>query len=153
MSRGSEPGYRPQPKLYKLVFDDHPGLVCRARSTSVGGFLEISKLSDIANPNDPQACRELFRLFSNVLVSWNLEQSMDGPLDDNDDPLWLEGDPVPVTLDGIMTQDLEMVLEIIEGWMEAAAGVSAPLAKPSSGGRPSLVESLPMVPLSQSQVS
>lgn len=153
MSGRREPGYRPEPKLYRLTFDDHPGLICRARSTSAGAFLGIAELSDTANANDVESCRELFRKFSDVLVSWNLDYALDGPLGDNDEPVWLEGDPVPPTYGGLLTQDLDLVLTLIEGWMEAVAGVPVPLAKPSSGGRPSLVESLPMEPLSLSRVN
>lgn len=152
MSR-REPGYKPEPKLYRLRFDDHPGLIVRARSTSAGAFLEIADLSDTARADDSAAIRELFRKFADVLVSWNLDYSMDGPLDDTGELAWLEGDPVPPTWAGLMTQDLDMVLTLIEGWMTAVAGVSTPLAQPSSGGSPSLVESLPMEPLSLSRVN
>jgi len=156
MSR-REPGYRPEPKLYRMVFEDHPGLVVRARSTSAGAFLGIADLADIANPEDPATCKALFEQFADVLVSWNLVHNHDGPPIDPDDPdselKWRDGDPVPTTLGGLLTQDFDLVLTMIQGWMEAVAGVPAPLVQPSTDGKPSLVESLPMEPRSQSRVS
>lgn len=82
---------------------------------------------------------EVFGEFAKVLVSWNLEDE--------------DGEPVPTTYEGLMSYDFQFVLAVVLGWMQAVAGVPTPLDRPSRDGGPSLVESLPMEPLSQSRVS
>lgn len=137
MTRGSEPGYRRQPKVYRLVFDEHPGLIVRARSASVAMVLEVTELQNATL--DQVVAEQLFRLFAAQLLSWNLETE--------------EGEQVPATYEGLVTEEWEFVLMIIMSWMEAVTGVSAPLDQPSNGGGPSLVESLPMELLSPSRAS
>ena len=141
MSR-REPGYRPEPKLVRVVYDDHPGLVVRARTVPADVFMTISGYTDKTTDKDDIAY--LFSEFAKVLISWNLEYS-----DDEE----MAGELVPTTVDGLMSRDFDLVLSIVLGWMEAVGGVSVPLDQRSIGGSPSLVESLPMEPLSVSQVS
>jgi hypothetical protein len=132
-------GYKPERKLYTLKFDDHPGLVVRARSCSTKVFFDVAALADLENPTDNDL-QMLFKEFSNVLMSWNLE--------DEDDQ------PVPVTLDGLLSQEFDFVMEIIQAWMEAVGGVSTPLEPPSKDGAIILMEaSIPMAPLTENQAS
>lgn len=139
MSR-REPGYRPEPKLYRLTFDEHPGLVVRAKSCSAAQLLRVSELAENTEQGkELGGVRMLFGEFAEVLVSWNLEDQ--------------DGEPVPTTLEGLLAQDFDLVIALIDGWMEAVAGVPAPLEQPSSSGAPFLVESLPMEPLSPSRAS
>lgn len=137
MSRGSEPGYRREPKVYRLVFDEHPGLVVRTRSASAAMVFEVTTLQNAELT--VATIREMFELFAGVLVSWNLQSE--------------EGEPVPATVDGLMGEDFDFVMMVIQAWIEAVTGVSAPLDQPSSSGSPSLVGSLPMEPLSPSRAS
>lgn len=138
-----EPGYRPEPKLYKVTYDDHPGLIVRARSVSAGAFIEIAKLAQDQDPGVAET-EDLFQKFSDVLVSWNLEFGKGHPE---------EGEPVPTTLAGLLSQDFDLVNDIIIGWTNAVAGVSAPLAQPSTGGSQYPVESIPMEVLSENRAS
>lgn len=153
MSR-REPGYRPEPKLYRVTFDDHPGLVVRARTVSVDKFMAISELAD-KDGRDADDLTMLFTEFARVLTSWNLDYNTDGPVIDQEtgQRAWYVGEPVPTTLEGVLSQDFDFMLQIVLGWMEAVAGVPAPLDQPSSGGPPSLVESLPMEPWSPNQAN
>lgn len=137
MTRGSEPGYRRERNLYKLVFDQYPGLVVRTRSASAGMVFDVSRLTDL-EPT-PDTVEEMFEKFAGVLVSWNLE---------ND-----EGEPIPATVESLMDEDFDFVMQLIHAWIRAVTGVSAPLEKPSTSGNPSLVESLPMDVLSGNRAS
>jgi len=129
-------GYQARPKVYKLVFDDdeYEGLVVRARSVKLGQILRLSRLvgMDPANlrPEDTENFEQLFTMFADALVDWNL---------DDDD-----GEPVPATLEGIQGQDADFVMPIIKAWFVALAGVTGPLGAGSSNGKPSAEPSIPM---------
>ncbi len=138
MSRGTEPGYRRERKAYRLVFEQYPGLVVRTRSCSTETFLKITELEGQEITID--VAREQLHLFAEHLLSWNL-------LDEE------TGLPVPATPEAVLAEDFDFVTELQLAWVEAVAGVSAPLAQPSSGGSPSLVESLPMDVASPSRAS
>lgn len=132
-------GFKRGQKVYKLRFEDpeFEGLVVRTRSVSLGEFLTMEELisGDLVKDN----VDKLFKAFVDVVVSWNLE-------DDDDQP-------VPITVGGLYAQDLEFVKAIIDAWKDAMVGVADPLSQTSTGGEPSLVESIPMEPLSESQAS
>jgi hypothetical protein len=132
-------GYKPTRKVYKLVFADEEmdGLVVRCHSVPIGEMMSIVGLvrlrevkpadmtaEDLAMVNRP------FELFADALVSWNVEDET--------------GVPVPATLAGVMTQDADFLNAVIKAWMENVAGIPGPLARSSTGGTPSLEESIPM---------
>lgn len=144
-------GYKREAKQYRLRFEDHPGFVVVMRGLSVEKFLGLVRLAgalsglDLATAKGPEldatlaAVDELFASFAAGLVSWNL--------DDDEDQA------VPPTLAGVTSLDLDFVLELVMGWMEAMTSVPPPLPKTSSGGKPALEGSLPMAPLSPSRAS
>lgn len=139
--RAREPGFRAGRKTYRLVFEDGhdlAGLVVRARSVGTGEFFELSKLADQGSFGLDEGA-ELIARFAQHLVDWNLEDE--------------DGVPVPATAEGLNSQDFDLVIAVIMQWMDAVAGVSAPLARPSPGGVPSLVESIPMETLSPNLLS
>lgn len=138
MSRGTEPGYRRERRVYNLTFEQYPGLTVRARSCSTETFLKITELEGQEITID--VAREQLHLFAEHLLSWNL-------LDEE------TGEPVPATPDAVLAEDFDFVTHLQLAWIEAVSGVAAPLAQPSEDGSLSLVESLPMEPLSASQVS
>jgi hypothetical protein len=138
-------GYVWRGKTYRLVFADADlaGLEVVAKSASVGAYRRIADLAtrEFAHPPSEEDLAEvdaLFLEFAAVLVSWNLE--------DED----AEGNrtPVPATFEGMQGQDLTFVRQIIWAWMEAVAGISAPLEEPSDAGERLVEESLPMEVLS-----
>lgn len=129
-------GYVREPTVYRLRFEDPAmnGLIVRVAGLTTGELLELVRLG-----SDPGEVEKLFRLFAAKLVDWNLEQP--------------EGVSVPATYEGVLSQEDGFVLQLIDAWQEAVAGVPAPLARTSGGGRPSPVASIPMVPLSENRAS
>src|SRR5690606_18443831 len=141
--------YVRKPKTFKLTFEDPEmkGLVVRAKSVPLGRLLKLMKVADLDTDNlkaeDLELIDEILVMFSKSLVSWNLENEDD------------EGNrvPVPATYEGVQEQDLDFVITIIGAWVEAMAGVSAPLPKRSPSGVTFPEGSLPMDVLSPSRAS
>jgi len=122
-------GYVWRGKTYRLISadDELEGLEVVARSASVGAYRRIADLAtrEFSQPPTEEDLAEidnLFDEFAAVLVSWNLETE-DG-----------EGTrtSVPATLQGLHSQDLTLIRQIIFSWMEAVAGISSPLDPLSS---------------------
>jgi hypothetical protein len=146
LPKGAGNGYRRAAKVYKLKFteDEFTGLEVRAKSVPLGKFLDLTKLVDLQNgtalgPEQMEQIRDLFTGFATALVSWNLQEE--------------DGTDVPATLEGLYSQEFDFVLQIIMAWMEAIAGVAAPLVRSSNSGATIPEGSLPMVPLSPSPES
>lgn len=128
-------GYRRKSKTYKLVFEgEFEGLEVTAKGLSVRKLLDMGELLDVdvAAPDseDVKQIDELFSRFTDVLVSWNLE-------DEN-------GEPIPTTKESLYEQDLSFVLAIIVNYITSVSGVSVDLGKESTSGEPSLEASMPM---------
>lgn len=140
------PGFRPKRRTFVLRFEDdiYAGLVVKARSVKLRSFLRVATLVQMdannVQPEDVEKFTDLFREFAKALVEWNLE--------DED-----TGEPVPPTLDGILSQDTDFVMPIIKAWFDGIAGISSPLGVPSSNGGQSEVPPLPMAELSEPQGS
>jgi hypothetical protein len=133
-------GYKREPTIYKLKFEDpeFEGLEIRTKSVPLGVFLDMEELISRERP-DRETVDKLFRHFAGILVGWNLE-------DENDIP-------VPATVEGLYSQDLRFVRVVIDAWREAMVDVPAPLAQASDDGELSPEASIPMEPLSPSQAS
>jgi hypothetical protein len=119
-----------------VAFDgDHElaGLEVTMRRLSIGALLEIGALAD---DDDMGSTAALVDKFAAALVEWNVEDD--------------DGQPVGTDRDSVHGQDIQMILEIVDAWQHAAAGVSGPLAQRSSDGQPSEVVPLPMETLSAS---
>lgn len=142
-------GYKREAKIYKLKFtdDDMNGLEVRARSLNLGQFMEMLEMVTLdegkLTATDMQRIGDIFRGFASALVSWNLE---------DEDP---RGGtiPVPATLEGIYSQDMDFIMRIIAAWMEAISSVHPDLGKDLSSGSSSPVPSMPMETLSPNQSS
>lgn len=135
-------------KLINLEFEDPElkGLVVQTRGVATGlvlpiaGFMEeLDKDGAEFTPEDMRKISEVFDVFAQALIKWNMED-----LDDK---------PIPATREGIGQVDLELMLAIAMAWLQTIFGVSEDLGKDSSSGEPSLEASLPMEPLSQSLAS
>jgi hypothetical protein len=138
-------GYK-RSKIFRLVFADEEfeGLEIRAKSVPVGEFLKITELMELDDSadfgvEDMEKITDLFQSFATALVSWNLE-------DDNDKP-------IPATLEGLHSQDLDFVLEIIKAWMSAVSSVPKSLGKDSVSGVTFPEASLQMDPLSDARLA
>jgi hypothetical protein len=148
--RAAEKGYKPGRKVLVLDFTgtEHEGLEVRCRAMRFGQMMDLARgdLLTMANevraagtvsPDQLAQMDDLFGLFAEALISWNL-------LDDE------TGDPVPTTLDGLWSQDVGLALLVFQMWVMSMSQVTAPLDVPSSSGAPSQVGSLPMAPKSPS---
>lgn len=102
-------GYRPPSTVRKLDFTgtEHEGLEVATRSIPLGALLDV-----IERVADPDASRDMYALFAGSLEGWNVEDSF--------------GDPVPATLDGLLSLDATFVLELMTAWI---ASMSTPPAK------------------------
>lgn len=124
-----------QRSTFKLVFADPDleGLEVKAKRLSVRALLDLAKLRDrdwndldVVDSQLDALCGQLVKF----LLAWNLEDE--------------ESNHVPLTADGLMGQDLGLLLGITSALLDASAGVSPPLSGPSKDGVPSLEESIPM---------
>ncbi|MFD5419503.1 hypothetical protein ACFWJT_15940 [Streptomyces sp. NPDC127069] len=129
-------GYKPRTKIYNLDFagTDHEGLQVSIRGLNTGQYMDLFEAKSEAEAGGETT--RLLQIMASRLVAWNIEDDTDLP--------------VPATLDGIKTLDLDLNLAIVNAWTTAMAGVSAPLEPSSSAGEPSLEASIPMEILSAS---
>ena len=129
-------GFKPKRTLYKLDFagTDLDGLEVTARKTSLAGLLELAeigaKVAELQQLDEradaPQAAemlRELFAPFSRIIVGWNV-------LDDDDQP-------VPASLDGLLSQELDFILSLLTSYVSAMSQAPPPLPPGSESGETS----------------
>lgn len=127
-------GYRPQRKVYVLDFGEkYQGLEVKVRAGTLGQMLALQRLSGEDLTADQ--LDGLFAGFAELLKEWNVE-----------DPD--SGEPVPPTVDGLKSLPPDLAQDIIATASQVLAGVPDPLPEGSADGRPSVVASLPTVPLS-----
>lgn len=134
-------------KTLKLTFADGEleGLVVRMRSPSLEVFLSFGDLKDLETEDtDMDSIKQTLQPVADHLIEWNLEQN-----DDDPEP----GTPIPATMAGLLQLGLEESLELMTAWMDGVAAIPVPLDRLSKGGSSPLEASLPMEPLSVSQVS
>lgn len=113
------------------------GLVLRMKSPSMAVFFQFSDI-DIKSMT-PSSMRVIFEPMAEHMLSWDMEEE--------------DGTPVPCNLQGLLSLEMLHVLEIMTGWIDAAASVSVPLGQPASSGSPSLEASIQMEPLSENRAS
>lgn len=125
--------YKAKKKLFKLIFEDPDmaGLEVTVTSVSMDKLLRIQELNeDKEARRSSEAFRELVDILAGAMLSWNMDDDFD--------------EPVPVTAEGILTQDPAFVRQIISSWTDAISGVSAPLDDGSTSGDALLEASIPM---------
>jgi len=130
-------GYRPKFRQFKLVFtaDDYAGLEVEVRSVSTGLYLDLVPGMEAfrAGRTSLDQAAALLSALGEHLVAWNVEGA--------------DGQPLPATLDGVRTLDLEMAVDIMSAWFEGMVAPPAPLDGGSTSGETSPEVSLPMDPL------
>jgi hypothetical protein len=142
-------GYKPKRTLYRLTFEDPDleGLVVVTRRPSVDGLLRFVELyeqvqgldEDSFKPEDMKLLTTLFERFVKVLTEWNVEDD--------------EGQPVPRTVEGLQSLELDFTMQIIESWITGMFQAPPPLPPGSPGGGIPPEASLPMEVLPPSPVS
>ena len=123
-------GYKPKRTLYRLTFEDPDleGLEVVTKRTTVDALLGFVELFEQVKDSDPEKFSPedigmltgLFARFVKVVVSWNIE--------DDDDR------PVPVTVDGLQSLELDFVMQIIESWITGMVQAPPPLPGTSASG-------------------
>jgi hypothetical protein len=139
-------GYKPTRTLYRLKFEDHPGLEVVAKSTSVEKLMGlmglVEKVGDLEEAEILSGgfgvVEQVLRGFAGILHAWNVE--------DDDDT------PVPATYEGLITQELGFVMEVVNAAVEAISTAPPPLPKNSSAD-PALEASIPMTPIEENPAS
>lgn len=135
-------GFRPEPTIYNLKFDGTAldGLHVRSSCCTVSEYNEMLAVAAGAteiNSDVIRANERILELFSNHLVSWDLEDPIDGS-------------PVPANRAGIDAQERTLVSQLITAWQVAMVTVPN-LSKPdSSDGGISAEASLGLGNLSES---
>lgn len=136
-------------RVYRLKFTDPEytspetgdPLLVRMRPMSIGALAMVGELAELRERKltaaDTARVFELFELFAEHLVSWNLEDE--------------KGEPVPATEGGVKAQDLDFGLMLMFAWLDAVTAVEPPLPAPSSSGAPYPAVSIPMETLSTSR--
>lgn len=124
-------GYRRPP--IKLVFEaaELEGLEVRARRLSVSELDQLINMPD--HLTRPERDNIAFEVLLAVLKGWNLEDE--------------QGQPVPLTMDGLRSTDRALVNSIADELITASTRVAPPLPRRSDDGSPSgeeweLMESL-----------
>ena len=114
-------GYTLKPRTRKVVFDEtteFPGLELEAHGITVGEWRDVGRWPD------------LFDLFADRLISWNLEVG-DGR----------KAKEVSPDLDGFKDVEVDVLKSILLEWVSACTGVYRPAPldpSPSSGTPPDL---------------
>lgn len=98
------------------------GLEVEMERLSVGQLVEVGRLADQAS----QAARDNIAVIEAIserladgLIGWNWTR---------------RGQPVPTTVEGVKSADLDMLLAITNAWLDTATQVPAPLPERSNGG-------------------
>lgn len=122
-----------QRPLLRLKFEDPEmaGLEVVCKRPSVGQI-------ELFDKTDRQLDEQLVVL-QTCLISWNLEDE--------------DGNPVPITIEGLKSQDQPFLAALIDAWTGQAVKVPGPLGRSLPSGEPSPVESIPMEALSESPQS
>lgn len=148
-------GYKPDRTFHVLDFSETPlaGLEITMRACSVDMLLDLVTLPVRADEIEDRAkaeavagtldmgemrkqLRDLFGPVAKLLKSWNV---------DDDD-----GQPVPPTLDGLLSQELEFVSQVIEAYTSALSQAPPPLPGTSPAGASSQERSLDLAGASES---
>ena len=118
---------------YRLVIDSgrFAGVEARVRGLSAGELADLTALA--SDDLKPEAAGDLFDMLGKSLLEWNVQRG---------------GVPVAGDPEGVRSAPFPLVMDLVGMWIEAGAGVSAPLGSTSPGGGPPAVGSIPMEPLS-----
>ena len=139
-------GYRPPTTGQKLDFagTEHEGLEVTVDAAPMGAALGITELFGTARQRNSQeaagALREVLATFASVLEAWNVEHPR-------------TGEPVPPTVEGLLSLDTDFVMFVIGAWLTGTTGADEELGKDSTSGGTSEEALIPMDVLSESPQS
>ncbi len=100
-------GYRFPSAVFPLEFKagQLAGLEVECRTGSVAQYQAIARLSDARDVAPDTLLIRLCEAFAGSLLRWNLEAE--------------DGAPVPPTYAGLVGQDVELVMTVIDTWLDA----------------------------------
>lgn len=126
-------GYRRTPKVHLLDLEEnYPGFVVRMKGLKIGKMRKLlAAMDDDVKTED--MIPEVSKLISESVISWNLEDD--------------EGNPVEPTVEAIEDFELDMLMDLVNAWLNKVNGVSEDLGKGSQSGeqfpgRPVTMEAL-----------
>lgn len=124
------PGFEPPSSGQKLDFSDtaYAGLEVTMDAITLGDLLDIQDLVErtAAGEAAGEAARELVARFAAALESWNVTKN---------------GEPVPATYEGALSQDAAFIMAIVQSWQGGMAEAPPPLPGGSPSGGSSAAES------------
>lgn len=132
-------GYRHKIPRVNVAFEEgheYHGCEVVLRKLTLGEYLDIVGITADSGINH---VGDQLKRMGDKLVSWNLEDE--------------DGTPIPATPDAVLEQDKDLMIAVLNAWLDALNGVPAPLEPNSPDGEPSLEASIPMETLSSSLVS
>ena len=108
-------GFRIPEKTALITFEDtdYDGAEIQLRLSV--SFAQFIALREAAQGEDQEGMARLFG--ENVLMEWNLEDD--------------DGKPIPANGDGMLAIPMALTNLVVQHWVEAVSGVSAPLEQPS----------------------
>ena len=141
-------GFKRKTTHYQLAWPDGhdlAGLEVTMRGLTVDALLQVVGMSKALEAAADVAAKAevasgVFTTLARNLVAWNLED---------------DAGPVPATAEGVTSQDLDFVTDLLLAWVEAVSSVppTSPPLSPNGGTTATaadLAASLPMAPLSPS---
>jgi hypothetical protein len=136
--------FKLQPKLYQVTFEDGDldGLVCKFKGLSLEEYIAFVTLAEsVTTPEGrtPENIEKQFVTLAELLVSWNLE-------DDDDQP-------VEPSYEALKKFDLTLVRQIMRGYTRAFTSVPKASNETSPSGETSPERSLGLARQSRSQAS
>ena len=108
-------GFRLPEKTARITFEgtDYDGAEIQLRLSV--SFAQFIALRESAQGEDQEVMARLFG--QSVLMGWNLEDA--------------DGNPIPADSDGMLAIPLQLTNLVVQHWVEAVAGVPAPLSETS----------------------
>jgi len=114
---GTKPkkGFRIPERTARVAFEgtDYDGAEIKLKLSV--SFAQFIALRESAMGEDQEFMARLFG--ETVLMEWNLEDE--------------DGQPLPADGDGMMAIPMDLTNKVVQHWVEAVSGISAPLEQPS----------------------
>jgi hypothetical protein len=137
-------GYKPQKKVYAITFEDCPGLIIRAVSAPLGKLLDLANTDIALLHRDAEARSHIFTEFTRYIVEWNITHpDIEDATEDRCPRCARSADEeIPVDPNSLMCLDLDFIVKIMMGWIEATSRVAAPKEQNSNGGETNTPEDI-----------
>ncbi len=121
-------GFQRKRKMYKLDFEgtEWDGLVVKLGGLTTGEYLDFVSVAGPTDDGDNQTA-QMIQMLADHLMSWNLED---------------DGEPIPTTLEGLKSNDIQMNMAIVHAWTTVMGG-SEDLEKKSTPSESPLLDSIP----------